>query len=148
MTRHTDVTAAMKSLVDFPFTFEFVLTYDLSFNLISYILSSYHSGASVINKMPYADTSFALHEFDCILEFQLKLNVCTEPCKQSKLFLVFLAIICMMTARKCIQFLKFLFHTGLCFAYVSQIRVLNTTSFMTRRGPNTDQSFVLGTSFA
>ena len=106
-------------------------------NAISYILSSYRSGASIINKMmPYADTSFALREFDCIPEFRLKLNVCMETCEQSKLFSVSLAIICMMTVRKCVQFLKFLFDTGLCFAYISQIHVLNTTSFMTRRGPN------------
>ena len=37
-----------------------------------------------------------------------------------------------MTTRKCVQFLKFPFATGLCFAYVSQIHVLNTTSFMTK----------------
>ena len=137
----------MKSLVDFPFTINFALPYDLSVNEISYILLSYHSGASIINKMPHADTSFALREFNCIPEFQLKLNVCTETCKQSKLFSVSLAII-HMTGRKCVQSLKFLFDTGLCFAYVSQIRILNTTSFMTRRSPNADQSFVLGTSFA
>ena len=86
--RHTDMTVVMKILVDFPFTINFALTYDLSVNVISYILSSYRSGGPIINKMPYADMKFALCKFDCLPEFQLKLNVCTETCKRSKLFIM------------------------------------------------------------